>query len=256
MFAGFSIQRGITAILIGQAALAGILLLGELEARHMPTRVPTPAAAPAPVVTPGDQRRTYEAALPRTVLRDAPSPIPLPDEESERLVFVDTEHPDLGPILLVSGTIEEGDARRLRARLDGFPTAPPPIALHSGGGLVFEAIEIGQMLRARNATTLILPGAVCLSSCPYILAGGVDRRVSRRGAVGLHQHFFDTPKFMPVILAIEDIQKGQGTTMRHLIEMGVDAAIMQHSLSTPPDDIYILVEAELTESRLATEITE
>ena len=255
MAMGFSIQRGITAILIGQAALAGILLLGELEARQIPQRAPTPAVLPEPV-TPGDQRRTYDAARPRTVLRDAPSPIPLPDEASERLAFVETTHPDLGRILFVSGTIEEGDAQRLRARLRDYPAELPPIALHSGGGLVYEAIEIGQILRGRDATTLILPGASCLSSCPYMLAGGVERRVSRRGAVGLHQHFFETPRLMPVILAVEDIQKGHGATMRHLIAMGVDAAIMQHSLSTPPDDIYILVEAELTASGLATEMTD
>lgn len=31
---------------------------------------------------------------------------------------------------------------------------------------------------------------------------------------------------------------------------------MLYSLNTPPDDIYVLVEAELLETRLATEVRE
>ncbi|WP_268921075.1 hypothetical protein [Sedimentimonas flavescens] len=44
--------------------------------------------------------------------------------------------------------------------------------------------------------------------------------------------------------------------MRYLIEMGVDPGLMIHSLNTPPDDIYVLVEEQLLETKLATEITE
>jgi hypothetical protein len=44
--------------------------------------------------------------------------------------------------------------------------------------------------------------------------------------------------------------------MAHLIEMGVDPGVMVHGLTTPPEDIYVLVEEELVESRLATEVVE
>jgi hypothetical protein len=74
--------------------------------------------------------------------------------------------------------------------------------------------------------------------------------------VGLHQHYYETPGFMPVFLAVENIQRGQGRTMAHLIEMGVDPGVMIHSLTTPPNDIYVLVEGELIESRMATQIVE
>ncbi len=59
---------------------------------------------------------------------------------------------------------------------------------------------------------------------------------------------------MPVFMAVEGIQHGQGNTMRHLIEMGVDPGLMIYSLATPPNDIYFLVESELIESQLATAI--
>ena len=61
---------------------------------------------------------------------------------------------------------------------------------------------------------------------------------------------------MPVFLAVENIQRGQGRTMAHLIEMGIDPGVMIHSLTTPPDDIYVLVEDELIASKMATQLIE
>jgi hypothetical protein len=43
--------------------------------------------------------------------------------------------------------------------------------------------------------------------------------------------------------------------MGYLTDMGVDPGVMIHGLTTPPDDIYVLVESELLESALATEMT-
>jgi hypothetical protein len=57
---------------------------------------------------------------------------------------------------------------------------------------------------------------------------------------------------MPVYFAVEDIQRNQGETMAYLIEMGIDPGVMVHGLSTPPQEIYVLVEEELIDSRLAT----
>ena len=59
---------------------------------------------------------------------------------------------------------------------------------------------------------------------------------------------------MPVFLAVEGIQHGQGKTMEYLIEMGIDPGLMLYSLNTPPDEIYLLVEDELLNSGLATVI--
>jgi hypothetical protein len=44
--------------------------------------------------------------------------------------------------------------------------------------------------------------------------------------------------------------------MGYLIEMGIDPGVMVYGLMTPPNDIYVLVESELLNSRLATEVSE
>lgn len=44
-------------------------------------------------------------------------------------------------------------------------------------------------VREVELTSAVLAGAMCVSSCPYILAGGEERIVSLRGIVGMHQHY-------------------------------------------------------------------
>ncbi|UYV38568.1 hypothetical protein N4R57_05795 [Rhodobacteraceae bacterium D3-12] len=101
-----------------------------------------------------------------------------------------------------------------------------------------------------------MEGGFCASACPYMLAGGSTRRVSRKGAVGLHQHYYEQPGYMPVMFAVENIQSGQGKTMEFLIDMGIDPALMVYSLKTPPEQIYVLVEGELLDTKIATEVVE
>ena len=112
--------------------------------------------------------------------------------------------------------------------------------MNSPGGAVEEALTIGRLVREKDIKTVILAGMFCVSACPYVLAGGVERSVSLDGAVGLHQHYYDASVLLPAIFAVKDIQMGQGRTMAYLIEMGIDPGVMLHSLRTPPDEIYVL----------------
>jgi hypothetical protein len=96
------------------------------------------------------------------------------------------------------------------------------------------------------------PDAACLSACPYILAGGVERTVSRSALVGVHQHYFGENTVLPAFLAVEDIQRGQAAVMAYLDEMGIDPLLSARAMQTPPQDIYILVEDELEGFALAT----
>ena len=183
-----------------------------------------------------------------------PSTLPdmdLPSNYPERLEFTMQAEGEFGTVLLLNGAIETGDADRFAAYLASLGELSVQVALNSAGGAVTEALQIGRTLRARVAGTAILPGMICVSACPYMLAGGTNRRVSNRGAVGMHQHYCETPAYLPAIWAEEDIQQGQ--LMEFLIDMGVDPSIMLHSLNTPTDEICVLVEKELINSRLATE---
>lgn len=251
-----TIAKGLKWALISQVVLAVFLVISDIDARWLP-RFNEERDLPAGPVSPGDQVRRYDPSETRPGFTRRTSPgVELPRDMPRRMEFKMIEAEGLGEVMLVHGPIETGDTDRFTAYLAGMETPPAAIALNSPGGVVQEALSIGRALREAQVDTVMMPGMVCLSSCPYVLAAGGERRISREASVGLHQHYYDTPGYMPAFLAVESIQHGQGRTLDYLIEMGVDAGLMRYSLNTPPEEIYVLLEEELLDTRLATEVTD
>lgn len=202
-------------------------------------------------VAPGNQTRHFEprrlpAARPEGP--DFPAGTPVPS----RLEFAEVSIGDRAGAVLLTGGIAEGDARRFSEWLQAQPEPPTAFGLHSPGGAVGEALEIGRLIRATGIPVVIASGASCFSACPYILAGGEEREVSRGALVGVHQHYFGENTYLPAFLLVSDIQVGQGEVMAYLDEMGIDPMMMAKALMTPPDDIYILLPEELEGFGLAT----
>jgi hypothetical protein len=253
----FTIGRGLKLVFLLQIGIAGFLILSDIGSRWQFDTSPA-VQRPTGPVAPGDQVRRYDPreAVPRFADPVTNPNINLPDNLPSRLEFTLLDEPGIGTVVMMNGAIDPGDADRLATYLTSLDPVPATVAINSPGGSVEAALAIGTLLRDRSLNTAILPGMACLSACPYILAGGVERRVSLSGAVGLHQHYYETPGYMPVFFAVENIQRSQGATMRHLIDMGIDAGVMVYGLTTPPEAIYVLVEDELIDSRLATEVVD
>ncbi len=220
---------GIKAILALQIAIAGILFASDI-ARVLPSLgfAPDAPRLTQPVL-PGDQTRRYD----RKHVPDSPS-VPAGDMPSRLLFEMD------GEVLTLTGAIADGDAQRFEDWLIAREM-PATVRLHSTGGSVTDALAIGKRLRAKDTTTEVTGGRVCLSACPYIFAAGTERRAHEDAYIGVHQHYFGENVALPAFLAVEDIQRGQGEVMTYLIEMGIDPALMRHALVTPPEAIYILV---------------
>jgi hypothetical protein len=251
----FDARGGLKYVLLLQLGLAAFLMVTQVYGLF-PKMFQERVELPTGPVSPGDQRREYrtDRSLPGLVTQDGPPDMPMPEKFDDRLRFEEMTIEGKGRVLLVTGQIDEGASERFEEQLADMLETPDLVALHSPGGMVHEALLIGRHIRAEGLPTAVLAGAVCASSCPYLLAGGTERTVSRQGIVGLHQHYYDQPGYMPVMFAVESIQSGQGETMEYLIEMGVDPSLMVYSLKTPPEQIYALVEEELTETRIATVI--
>lgn len=252
-----TIGNWLKIVLAAQLMVVGLLIAADVNTRWELTGTSPKPSIESPV-SPGDQVRKYQPALPRIETRDTDrdQTIDLAADQPTRLVFSMHQSSDLKRVLHMHGKIAQGDANRFSAYLETLDYPPDIVAVNSTGGIVDEALQIGRILRKQEFNTHLSAREICLSACPYILAGGIERHVSREGIVGLHQHYYETPGFMPVFLAVENIQRGQGRTMAHLIEMGIDPGVMIHSLTTPPNDIYVLVEDELIESKMATKIVE
>jgi hypothetical protein len=245
--------RAIRWLLMLQVGIAVLLMAGDLARVApwglVPGRSTTPAVDTP--VRPGDQTRRY---APRFPLRDAPGGPAFPAEALPDRLRWEAIEVDGAAALLLTGRIEAGDGARFADHLDGLPELPATVALHSPGGSVRDALEIGRRLRAEGMAARVAAGAACFSACPYILAGGVEREVSLRAMVGVHQHYFGESTVLPAFLAVEDIQRGQAEVMSYLDEMGVSPLLVAKAMQTPPEDIYILVREELEELGVATEV--
>ncbi|MGR3757570.1 MAG: hypothetical protein ACU0AT_10135 [Tranquillimonas sp.] len=238
----------IRAILAAQIALGALLVAADLD-----WTLPRPAAGrDAPPldqpVRPGDQTRRYR---PDTATGPQTGPLRLDHAMPDRL---DIAASSLGNrrILRLTGAIAPGDALRFAEMLDAASPAPSTVFLDSPGGYVADVLEIGRRIRAAGLETQMAADDICLSACPFILAGGVRRHIEDGAQVGVHQQYFGESTLLPAFLAVADIQRGQAEVMAYLEEMGVDLRLMRPALLTPPDSIYILLREELEDYRLVT----
>jgi hypothetical protein len=231
------VPRILSGVLIFQFGIGALLVLGDVQSGggfRMPSFAPDAPPLTEPV-RPGDQRRVFRPD------RDHPQVQPLRDPGilPDRLMLTRED----GAIWRLEGGIEGGDAVRIVKQL--AEAAPERVILQSPGGSVGDALQIGRAIRDAGIETQILAGEYCMSACPYMLAGGTARDISPDGAVGVHQHFFGENVLLPAAFAVEDIQRGQAEVMGYLDEMGIDPLVMRLAMTTPPDEIYVLLPEEL-----------
>lgn len=245
------------AMLTAQCALAALVVLGDLPTSFqnmLPAKGPTAPAIDQPV-RPGDQTRQFDPE--RSPLDLPENPYLSPDQRvPPRLTFSEIETGENAGKVLINGMIADGDAAHFSRWIDALVTEPSGVLLNSPGGEVQEALQIGRMLRDTGLSVTVPASAICFSACPYILAGGLERVVSRRATIGVHQHYFGENTYLPAFLMVSDIQSGQAQVMTYLNDMGIDPLLMAKALVTPPDDIYVLIPDELEGFKLATSLTD
>ena len=241
---GLTARRAILAVLALQCGLAGVLVVPPL-ASAIAALAPSRAPEITTPVAPGDQRRRYRPER----LGPAPDrqrPFAFPDEMPDRLRFEAAEV-DGRRALSLTGAIAPGDADRFETQLRLSAVPPEVVFLNSPGGSVADALAIGRALRRDGLAAAMSDGDICLSACPYVLAGGLTRDIPDGAAVGVHQHSFGESVVLPAFLAVEDIQRGQAEVLSHLDEMGIDLRVMGPALATPADEIYVLLPEELVD---------
>lgn len=231
-------QAAIRAVLISQVLLAGAIIWMDL--RGSPG-----SAAPGLFAPPaeGPSVRPYRPDL-RPAEPGAPAMRPMPDA-------LEFEVED--GAIRISGQIAGGDADRFTQWLDQHQPVETQVSLDSSGGSVSDALAIGRTIRSAGFTTIVEDGSVCLSACPYLMAGGTTRQAAPGAVIGVHQHFFGKNTLLPAFMAVRDVQRAQASVMDYLDEMGVDLRMMSFALRTPPEEIHILDAEHLRDFNLVTE---
>lgn len=251
-----SVRRVLIALFIAQALVGATLV--ALDVTGYDAANPSIAPAPSSPIMPGDQTRRYDpSAVPTRGPQDGgrQKPFQLPVEMGA-LAFRFIDNPDLGRIMIAEGAILPGDADKFEAALEASAPRPDFLALHSPGGSVRDALRIGEVVRTQGIKTMMTADATCASACPLILFSGVERIVSRDAWVGMHQSYMSDVSMVTTRQAVAEIQFLQGDVLEHTKVMGVDPAVHIHAFQTPPESIYYLVEEELMEYAVATELTD
>lgn len=122
------------------------------------------------------------------------------------------------------------------------------VSVDSLGGRVATAMKIGRMIRKESGTVSVGDKDKCLSSCVFILMGGIERQVF--GKVGIHRLFLDigantstaVPNGADVKAAIGRLV---GDANAYADEMNVPRKIVDDMMAVPSDSIKMLNVDEL-----------
>lgn len=114
-----------------------------------------------------------------------------------------------GAIIFIFGEIVAGDEKKFRELSIRFPDAM--VGLHSEGGAIVPAMEIGRQIRLRGYSTVVTGNSKCTSACALIWLAGSPRYLEPASSLGFHASYKD--------------QGGR------LVETGVGNALVGHYLS-------------------------
>ncbi|MGO4352411.1 hypothetical protein AB4Z25_10775 [Rhizobium sp. RAF36] len=155
-------------------------------------------------------------------------------------------------VLLARGAIEYGAAGRFQKEIEARGEYVKTVSLDSPGGAVGDALAMSKLIRERKIGTTVAKGALCASSCPIILSGGVSRSADDGVVIGVHQVFNGTKEKLSPERAMSDAQRTTADVTRHLDAMGIKPGLWIHAMETPPDRLYYLKPAEMKEFALVT----
>jgi hypothetical protein len=234
------------------AVSAAVLVLDFVD---LNSRVPEPVvAAPgsAPALAPGDGPDLTRTAAPRAPARrdgDRRAPLRRPDPQLAAAMTFDLQGDGR---LLATGTIQPGTAKTFAAEVEKRGSYVKTVVLHSPGGSVADALDMGRLIRKQGFATEVADGAYCASSCPLVFAGGAERRAGSKAAIGVHQVTAVGRDGIAPANGMESVQRVSAECQRYLRDMGIDGLVWIHAMETPADELFYFKPDELLSLKLAT----
>jgi ATP-dependent protease ClpP protease subunit len=148
------------------------------------------------------------------------------------------------PRLLVSGELEFGTTRAVRAALDANPRIET-IRLESRGGRAAEGLALGRLLLDRNTDTMVT--GECSSACITAFAGGARRSIARDARLGMHSA--GGHGVSAAMLADANRRSDQFIANR-----GVEVSLLEEGAAVANREIWFPQASVLVRAGLATEV--
>jgi len=135
--------------------------------------------------------------------------------------------------LLVTGMIVPGSYEEFHAAL--MRASPELVVLDGPGGVLGEALLIGQEIRRRHLTTVVGPHRSCASACAVVFLSGRTKLLGSGASVGLHSASYADGRADPEATAV---------MADYLRAVGVPRATLKRMAQTAPSEIRWLTRAE------------
>lgn len=135
--------------------------------------------------------------------------------------------------LLVSGVIGPGSYDEFRAAL--MNSSPDLVVLDGPGGILGEALLIGEEVRRRQLDTLVGPNRSCASACAVVFLSGRVKYLAPGASVGLHSASFADGRVDPEATQL---------MAEYLRALGVPNSTLRRMARTAPSNIRWLTRAE------------
>lgn len=153
--------------------------------------------------------------------------------------------------LIVTGEIEQADVVHFVNLKKQFDAARGNLTLYvtldSTGGDVSSSLKIARLVQGMNGSTYVSRQARCLSSCVFVLSGGIVRTVD--GQVGIHRPYMVANSTnLPARKKVFDEIESEARAL--LKSSGVDESLWDYMVAVPPEKIHLLSDAEVTRYRV------
>ncbi|HEX4767796.1 MAG TPA: hypothetical protein VH414_16145 [Lichenihabitans sp.] len=145
----------------------------------------------------------------------------------------------------------------------------PVILIHSPGGTVVGAMQLGTMFRKLGAAVIVaraaddpdgehahvVPGA-CMSACVYAFFGGAKRVVPTVSRLGIHRMAIYGSEHDPAGGTAATRSFGTGDIVTALASytrmMGIDPAVISYAETIDPNSIHIVTPREIAHWRMGS----
>jgi hypothetical protein len=159
-----------------------------------------------------------------------------------------------GGKLMATGTITPGISQAFAAEVGKRGDYVKAVVLNSPGGSVTDALAMGRLIRERKFATEVEAGRYCVSSCPLMFAGGVERHAGDRATIGVHQvAAIRSAANGPSRDEMSVAQNISARCQRYLGDMGVSLQVWVHAMETPHDRLFVFKPDELKSLNMVTE---
>jgi hypothetical protein len=158
-----------------------------------------------------------------------------------------------GGRLIANGTITPGISQKFAAEAERHGEYIKTVVLNSLGGSVADAMAIGRLIREKQFATEVEAGKYCVSSCPLVFAGGIDRRAGEKAVIGVHQvAAMRSAANGPPRDEMSDAQNISARCQRYLGDMGINLQVWVHAMETPHDKLFVFKPDELKSLNMVT----